>query len=180
MSNSAQHPSVCSLLISYQLCCAAIRRLASCGGDRAVFSWDVATGRIIRKFRGHDGVANSVSRVILLFGKTSMRRLYRLSVFCMQIAYAAGDEVLVTGGYDQAIRLWDCRSRSFEPIQTLKNFGDAVTSVAVADRQGHTTCTLCTAYLPAYSVHSVLRLAYTADVSAKVTRDVSLLSFLSL
>ena len=36
-------------------------RLASCGGDRSVFSWDVATGHIIRKFRGHDGVANSVS-----------------------------------------------------------------------------------------------------------------------
>lgn len=53
----------------------------------------------------------------------------------MQIAYAASDEVLATGGYDQAIRLWDCRSRSFEPIQTMKNFGDSVTSVAVADRQ---------------------------------------------
>ena len=53
----------------------------------------------------------------------------------MQIAYTASDEVLVTGGYDQAIRLWDCRSRSFEPIQTLKHFGDSVTSVAVADRQ---------------------------------------------
>ena len=39
----------------------AIRRLASCGGDRAVFSWDVGTGRIIRKFRGHNGVANSAS-----------------------------------------------------------------------------------------------------------------------
>lgn len=52
----------------------------------------------------------------------------------LQIAYAASDEVLVTGGYDQAIRLWDCRSRSFEPIQTMKKFGDAVTSVAVADR----------------------------------------------
>ena len=51
----------------------------------------------------------------------------------LQIAYAASDEVLVTGGYDQAIRLWDCRSRSFEPIQTMKNFGDAVTSVSVAD-----------------------------------------------
>ena len=52
----------------------------------------------------------------------------------LQIAYAATDEVLVTGGYDQAVRMWDCRSRSFEPIQTMKNFGDAVTSVAVADR----------------------------------------------
>lgn len=53
----------------------------------------------------------------------------------MQIAYAAGDDVLVTGGYDQAIRLWDCRSRSFDPIQTMKSFGDSVTSVAIADRQ---------------------------------------------
>ena len=60
-----------------------------------------------------------------------------VTVRCVQIAYAASDEVLVTGGYDQAIRLWDCRSRSFEPIQTVKMFGDSVTSVAVADRQVH-------------------------------------------
>lgn len=52
----------------------------------------------------------------------------------MQIGYAASDDVLVTGGYDQAIRLWDCRSRSFDPIQTMKSFGDSVTSVAIADR----------------------------------------------
>ena len=58
----------------------------------------------------------------------------------MQIAYAASDEVLATGGYDQAIRLWDCRARSFEPIQIMKNFGDSVTSVAVADRQDALQC----------------------------------------
>lgn len=29
-------------------------KLSSCGGDRQVFYWDVATGRVIRKFRGHD------------------------------------------------------------------------------------------------------------------------------
>lgn len=29
-------------------------KLVSCGGDRQVFYWDVATGRVIRKFRGHD------------------------------------------------------------------------------------------------------------------------------
>jgi len=129
-------------------------RLASCGGDRSVFSWDVATGRIIRKFRGHDGVANSVSLACpasqlpltsastllssctgcALLPATIVCRLCTHACAVLQIAYAASDEVLVTGGYDQAIRLWDCRSRSFEPIQTMKNFGDAVTSVAVADR----------------------------------------------
>lgn len=29
-------------------------KLCSCGGDRQIFYWDVATGRVIRKFRGHD------------------------------------------------------------------------------------------------------------------------------
>lgn len=36
-------------------------RLASCGGDKQIFNWDVATGKIIRKFRGHDGIVNSVT-----------------------------------------------------------------------------------------------------------------------
>ena len=35
-------------------------RLASCGGDRQIFLWDVATGKTIRKFRGHDSVVNAV------------------------------------------------------------------------------------------------------------------------
>ena len=49
------------------LCCCALpttlpprRRFASCGGDRQVFLWDVATGNIIRKFRGHDAYINTV------------------------------------------------------------------------------------------------------------------------
>lgn len=29
-------------------------KLCSCGGDRQIFYWDVSTGRVIRKFRGHD------------------------------------------------------------------------------------------------------------------------------
>ena len=35
-------------------------RLASCGGDKNVFYWDVASGQIIRKFRGHDLKVNAV------------------------------------------------------------------------------------------------------------------------
>lgn len=30
-------------------------KFCSCGGDRQVYYWDVSTGRVIRKFRGHDG-----------------------------------------------------------------------------------------------------------------------------
>lgn len=33
-------------------------KFCSCGGDRQVYYWDVSTGRVIRKFRGHDGEVN--------------------------------------------------------------------------------------------------------------------------
>ena len=39
-----------------------------------------------------------------------------------QVAYAANDDVLVSGGYDQCIKVWDTKSRSFDPIQTMKHF----------------------------------------------------------
>lgn len=35
-------------------------RFASCWGDRQVFLWDVASGRTIRKYAGHEGVINAV------------------------------------------------------------------------------------------------------------------------
>jgi hypothetical protein len=39
-----------------------------------------------------------------------------------QVTYAAGDEVLLTAGYDQTIRVWDCRSRSPDAVQIMKAF----------------------------------------------------------
>lgn len=83
-------------------------RLASCGGDKQVFFWDVATGAVLRKFRGHDGKVNCVE-------------------------FAAKGDCLVSGGYDRSVRVWDCRSKSWDPIQTMDLFGDAVTSVCVRE-----------------------------------------------
>lgn len=36
-------------------------RIASCGGDRSVFLWDVSSGDIIRRFSGHVGKINTVA-----------------------------------------------------------------------------------------------------------------------
>ncbi len=47
------------------------------------------------------------------------------------MTYAAGDDVLVSAGYDQCVKVWDCKSRSIDPIQVIKAFRDSVTSVAV-------------------------------------------------
>ncbi|XP_050908151.1 uncharacterized protein LOC127121751 [Lathyrus oleraceus] len=81
-------------------------KLCSCGGDRQVFYWDVATGRVIRKFRGHDGEVNGVK-----FNEYS--------------------SVVVSAGYDQSLRTWDCRSHSTEPIQVIDTFADSVMSVCL-------------------------------------------------
>lgn len=42
------------VLIKLYFVCRDNSKLCSCGGDRQVFYWDVSTGRVIRKFRGHD------------------------------------------------------------------------------------------------------------------------------
>ena len=52
----------------------------------------------------------------------------------MQLCCGPGDETVVSGGYDQAVRVWDVRSRAFDPVQTLKPFADSVTAVLVTQR----------------------------------------------
>jgi len=49
----------------------------------------------------------------------------------VQVAYSANNEVLATGGYDQAVKLWDTRSRSFQALQVMRPFADSVTSVTM-------------------------------------------------
>ena len=67
-----------------------------------------------------------------------------------QICYGPSDETLVSGGYDQAVRVWDCRSRSYEPLMTMKPFGDSVTSVVVSRSCVFTTTPshLCCSLVP--------------------------------
>jgi mitogen-activated protein kinase organizer 1 len=83
-------------------------RLASCGGDKTVFYWDVASGNTIRKFRGHDLKVNTV-----LF---------------------AGEEssVVISGSYDKTVRIFDCRSRSFEAMQVCPARGNICSHAAEA------------------------------------------------
>lgn len=72
-------------------------QFASAGGDRQVPLWDVSTGKVIRKFKGHDASVHAV-------------------------AHGADGAVVVTGGGDQCVRVWDLKSRSVEPVQTMRAF----------------------------------------------------------
>lgn len=82
---------------------------ASCGGDRAVFYWDVSTGRIVRRFHGHHQRINTV-------------------------AFNEQCNVIASGSYDATVRLWDLRSASTRfPIQVLEEAKDSVSSIQIQD-----------------------------------------------
>ncbi|KAF7596552.1 hypothetical protein BBP40_000952 [Aspergillus hancockii] len=85
-------------------------RFVSVGGDRQVFLWDVEQGGTIRRWSGHNARVEAV-----------------------QFA-GEGDSVVVSGSADTTINLWDTRSNSTKPIQTLTEAGDTVSSIHVHTR----------------------------------------------
>jgi len=82
-------------------------KFASGGGDRTVFLWDISTAQVIRRLRGHDARVNG-------------------------LAFNDDDGVLASCGDDQSCRLWDVRSFARDPIQTLTQAKDSVSSVKIA------------------------------------------------
>ena len=89
-------------------------RFVSSGGDRSVFLWDVAKAVTIRRLGGN---ANGHSA----------------RINCVKFA-GEGDSIVVSGGFDTSVRLWDTKSGSFKPIQVFAEARDAVTSLVV---KGH-------------------------------------------
>ncbi|KAI4163660.1 MAG: hypothetical protein LQ342_002694 [Letrouitia transgressa] len=86
-------------------------RFASVGGDKQVFLWDVSTARTLRRWAGHFARVNCVA-----FGGEE-------------------DTVVVSGSFDTSVRLWDCKSQSTKPIQTLEDSTDSVTSLVVSGHE---------------------------------------------
>lgn len=62
--------------------------LYSCSADKTFSAWDVIEGVRIKKYRGHEGVVNSVD------------------------ASQTGSDIVVTAGDDFAVKLWDLRAKS--------------------------------------------------------------------
>ncbi|PNJ13526.1 WDR83 isoform 7, partial [Pongo abelii] len=67
-------------------------------------------GQVVRKFRGHAGKVSTVQ-----FNEEAT--------------------VILSGSIDSSIRCWDCRSRRPEPVQTLDEARDGVSSVKVSDHE---------------------------------------------
>ncbi|KXX78932.1 WD repeat domain-containing protein 83 [Madurella mycetomatis] len=86
---------------------------ASAGGDRAVLLWDVSTAQTIRRFGSASTAASHTGRVNC-------------------VAFAGADDALVvSGGLDCTVRIWDARSGSNRAVQVLADARDAVTCLGV-------------------------------------------------
>ncbi|KAG0646399.1 WD repeat domain-containing 83 [Hyphodiscus hymeniophilus] len=88
---------------------------ASVGGDRAVFLWDVATAKTIRRFGGNNGHTARVNAV----------------TFAGQ-----ADSVLVSGSFDASVRIWDVKSHNAKAIMVLEDARDSVSCVLAGHGAG--------------------------------------------
>lgn len=76
------------------------------GTDKNLILTDVAEGKPILKYTGHNGRINSV-------------------------AFNNENNVLISASYDTTVRCWDNRSNSYKPIDIIKGFKDSVSHVEV-------------------------------------------------
>ncbi|ROT39134.1 WD40 repeat-like protein [Sodiomyces alkalinus F11] len=86
-------------------------RFVSAGGDRAVFLWDVSTATTTRRF-----------------GSTAHGHTARVN--CVRFA-GDSDSLVLSGGVDTTVRIWDAKSGNAKPVQVLDEARDAVTCLAV-------------------------------------------------
>jgi len=78
--------------------------------DKTLVVTDVLTRKVKRRFQGHTGRINSV-------------------------ATSADGGVFLSASYDGTVRIWDGRSFSTAPVQTLSDATDSVSSVTILERK---------------------------------------------
>lgn len=93
-------------------------QIVSCSADKSVILWDVTTGQPLRRYRAHAS-----------------------SVTC--IKFNEESTMAVSGSIDNTVAFWDILSRRQEPVQTLRDAKDAITSIQVTDHEVLTTSVDC-------------------------------------
>ncbi|XP_047522752.1 WD repeat domain-containing protein 83 [Pieris napi] len=93
-------------------------QIVSCSADKSVILWDVTTGQPLRRYRAHAS-----------------------SVTC--IKFNEESTMAISGSIDNTVAFWDVLSRRQEPVQTLRDAKDTITSIQVTDHEVLTTSVDC-------------------------------------
>ncbi len=86
--------------------------------DRTVAVWEVGSGLAVRKYRGHAASVNCVR-----FNEDS--------------------SLAISGSVDGRVKCWDVKSKRQDPVQTLEECKDSVTSLDVSDHEILVGCADC-------------------------------------
>lgn len=83
-------------------------KFVSGGVDKSMFVWDVTSGRVVRRIQGHAQKINALEM-------------------------NSDSSILLSASYDQTVSIWDLRNNMRDPIQSLTDFKDSVTSLATTE-----------------------------------------------
>jgi WD40 repeat protein len=123
------------------------KKMASGGNDAALVLWDAATGKEIRRFRGHDGYVKAVAispngkllasgsfdRTLRLWDVTTGKEIRRLGNFhglVNALVFLPDGKTLISGSEDRVARQWDVTTG--KERQTFYGHEAAILSAAVS------------------------------------------------
>ena len=86
-------------------------RIASGGGDKMVFAWDVQRAEAVRRLTGHGARVNAVRFA------------------------GDADSLLASASFDATVRLWDLKSNAARPVMVWAEAGDSVSCLAVRESE---------------------------------------------
>jgi WD40 repeat protein len=122
-------------------------RGALSGDDRTLQLWDVATGRVVRTFKGHSAAVNSVAfspdglsvlsgsddNTIKLWDRASGRLVRTFEGHSAQVksvAFSHDGRSVLSGGWDKTLRLWEAATGRL--MRTIEGHSHAIESVALS------------------------------------------------
>lgn len=122
--------------------------LFSCSADKTLCSWDLAQGVRVKKFRGHEGVVNSVdasqtgSEIAVTAGDDFVVKLWdlrakaavmeqKMNYQVTAVRFGPANEYIFFGGLDNQIRAWNIKANAIE--FSLIGHEDTVTGIALSN-----------------------------------------------
>lgn len=114
----------------------------------------------MRIYSGMEGWQSIILRIHLVWLFQVMPlMMYIADFFCgtydfLQLEFGPEDAVLVSAGYDQSVKVWDCRARTYDALQTMKAFKVSATGHGRSGQIGLKKDQGCTIYLVRYLVRS--------------------------
>lgn len=124
----------------------------SCGSDKKVKLWNPDTGLLLKTYGGHADevtdvagscdschiVTASLDKSIIYWDVATGQQLRRLRVHAGGVKCVRFNEdssVAFSGSRDNTVMCWDIRTRKLEPVQTMKEAKDCITSIVVDDHK---------------------------------------------